>query len=110
MALFIQEKDLLFVSRAFCIVIIRIGFRFQDSFIEDIESILNSGTVVDLFEPDEFNALAMDLKNEAYISNMSDTPGQLREFFYQVISIHVVQQRLIIVSIFVSSVFERIYM
>ncbi|CAF0810656.1 unnamed protein product [Adineta ricciae] len=66
MALFIQEKDLLF-----------------DSFIEDIESILNSGTVVDLFEPDEFNALAMDMKNEAYISNMSDTPGQLREFFYQ---------------------------
>ena len=68
------------------------SFRFQDSFIEDIESILNSGAVVDLFEPDEFNALAMDLKNEAYISNMSDTPGQLREFFYQVTSIYILKK------------------
>ncbi|CAF0983043.1 unnamed protein product [Adineta steineri] len=66
MALFIQEKDLL-----------------HDSFIEDIESILNSGTVVDLFEADEFNALVMDLKNDAYAANMSDTPAQLQEFFYQ---------------------------
>ncbi|CAF1414036.1 unnamed protein product [Rotaria sordida] len=65
-ALFIQEKDLLF-----------------DSFIEDIESILNSGTVVDLFEPDEFDALTMDLKNDAYSSGMSDTQSQLHEFFYQ---------------------------
>ncbi|CAF3406660.1 unnamed protein product [Rotaria socialis] len=64
--LFIQEKDLLF-----------------DSFIEDIESILNSGTVVDLFEPDEFDALTMDLKADAYAAGMSDTPVQLREFFYQ---------------------------
>ncbi|CAF4351381.1 unnamed protein product, partial [Adineta steineri] len=54
-----------------------------DSFIEDIESILNSGTVVDLFEADEFNALVMDLKNDAYAANMSDTPAQLQEFFYQ---------------------------
>jgi hypothetical protein len=45
---------------------------------------LNSGTVVDLFEPDEFDALAMDLKNDAYTVGMSDTPTQLREFFYQV--------------------------
>ena len=52
--------------------------------MEDIESILNSGTVVDLFEPDEFDALTMDLKNEAYSVGMSDTPGLLREFFYQV--------------------------
>jgi len=57
---------------------------FQDSFIEDIESILNSGTVVDLFEPDEFDALTMDLKNDAYSVGMSDTPNLLREFFYQV--------------------------
>ncbi|CAF3746445.1 unnamed protein product [Rotaria socialis] len=54
-----------------------------DSFIEDIESILNSGTVVDLFEPDEFDALTMDLKADAYAAGMSDTPVQLREFFYQ---------------------------
>ena len=57
---------------------------FQDSFVEDIESILNSGTVVDLFEPDEFDALTMDLKNDAYSVGMSDTLVQLREFFYQV--------------------------
>ncbi|CAF4607569.1 unnamed protein product, partial [Rotaria sp. Silwood2] len=55
----------------------------MDSFIEDIESILNSGTVVDLFEPDEFDALTMDLKNDAYSAGMNDTPGQLREFFYE---------------------------
>lgn len=52
--------------------------------MEDIESILNSGTVVDLFEPDEFEALTMDLKNDAYTVGMSDTPGLLREYFYQV--------------------------
>ncbi len=40
--------------------------------------------VVDLFEPDEFDALAMDLKNDAYSVGMSDTTTQLREFFYQV--------------------------
>jgi hypothetical protein len=56
----------------------------QDSFIEDIESILNSGTVVDLFDPDEFDALTMELKNDAYTVGMSDTNAQLREFFYQV--------------------------
>ncbi|CAF4669138.1 unnamed protein product [Rotaria sp. Silwood1] len=70
---------------------IKRGYAYQDfrddlkidSFIEDIESILNSGTVVDLFEPDEFDALTMDLKNDAYSAGMSDTTGQLREFFYQ---------------------------
>lgn len=42
--------------------------------------------VVDLFEPDEFNAITMDLKTDAYAAGMSDTPVQLREFFYQVIN------------------------
>ncbi|CAF4334941.1 unnamed protein product, partial [Rotaria magnacalcarata] len=33
--------------------------------------------------PDEFDALTMDLKADAYAAGMSDTPVQLREFFYQ---------------------------
>ena len=85
-ALFIQEKDLLAVRTSDVKrVSLSGGFPiFQDSFVEDIESILNSGTVVDLFEPDEFDALTMDLKNDAYSVGMSETSVQLREFFYQV--------------------------
>ena len=45
---------------------------------------MNSGTVVDLFEPDEFDAMTMDLKNDAFNVGMSETAVQLREFFYQV--------------------------
>lgn len=39
---------------------------------------------MDLFEPDEFDSLTMELKTDAYAIGMSDTPTQLREFFYQV--------------------------
>lgn len=39
---------------------------------------------MDLFEPDEFDSLTMELKTDAYSVGMSDTPAQLREFFYQV--------------------------
>ncbi|XP_056424426.1 dynein axonemal heavy chain 14 isoform X2 [Hyla sarda] len=53
----------------------------QDSFLEDINCILNSGDVPDMFDKDELDGLLVELKAEAVEANMSDSPQSMLSFF-----------------------------
>ena len=57
---------------------------FQDSFLEDINCVLNSGEVPDLFDNDDVDAIAMDLKRAAAEAEIPDTREAVFEFFIQV--------------------------
>ncbi|XP_070577565.1 LOW QUALITY PROTEIN: dynein axonemal heavy chain 6-like [Ptychodera flava] len=55
----------------------------KESFLEDINCILNSGEVPDLFDSDELDAIAMDLKSAAIESEIPDTRESVYAFFIQ---------------------------
>ncbi|XP_069810836.1 dynein axonemal heavy chain 14 isoform X3 [Dendropsophus ebraccatus] len=63
------------------VLLIRGSDIIQDSFLEDINCILNSGDVPDLFDKDELDGLLVELKTEAAEANMSDSPESMLSFF-----------------------------
>ncbi|XP_044147930.1 LOW QUALITY PROTEIN: dynein axonemal heavy chain 14 [Bufo gargarizans] len=64
----------------------------QDSFLEDINCVLSSGDVPDLFDKDELDGLLVELKAEAAEANMSDNPQSMLSFFLKRVryNLHVV--------------------
>ena len=56
----------------------------QETFLEDINCILNSGEVPDLFDTDELDNICMELKNEATEAQIPDTRAAMYEFFIRV--------------------------
>jgi dynein heavy chain len=55
-------------------------FVLQESFLEDINCILNSGEVPDLFDNEELDGITMELKSLANAADVPDT----RAAVYQV--------------------------
>ncbi|KAK7488391.1 hypothetical protein BaRGS_00020365, partial [Batillaria attramentaria] len=55
----------------------------KESFLEDINCILNSGEVPDLFDNEEMDGITMDLKGEAMAADVSDTRAAVYQFFIQ---------------------------
>ncbi|KAK3092231.1 hypothetical protein FSP39_000084 [Pinctada imbricata] len=64
----------------------------KESFLEDINCILNSGEVPDLFDKDELDSIRMDLKQAAADADIPDTEEFTNQFF-----IHRVRQNLHVV-------------
>lgn len=56
----------------------------HESFLEDINCILNSGEVPDLFDNEEMDGILMDLKTPASEANITDTRVALSAFFIKV--------------------------
>ncbi|XP_068088957.1 dynein axonemal heavy chain 14 isoform X3 [Hyperolius riggenbachi] len=65
------------------VLLIRGSDIIKDSFLEDINSILNSGEVPDLFDKEELDGLFVELKTEAVEANMSDSAQSMLAFFLQ---------------------------
>ncbi len=57
---------------------------FQESFLEDINCLLNSGEVPDLFDDDEIDTLAMEMKSITSEAGIPDTRTDVFNFFIQV--------------------------
>ncbi|XP_077989551.1 dynein axonemal heavy chain 6-like [Glandiceps talaboti] len=55
----------------------------KESFLEDINCILNSGEVPDLFDADDLDSLSMDLKGAAAAAEVPDTREDVYAFFIQ---------------------------
>ncbi|XP_075719503.1 dynein axonemal heavy chain 14 isoform X3 [Rhinoderma darwinii] len=74
------------------VLLIRGSDIIQDSFLEDINCILTSGDVPDLFDKDELDGLFVELKAEAAEANISDSPQSMLSFFLKRIrcNLHVV--------------------
>ena len=68
------------------------AFHIQESFLEDINCILNSGEVPDLFDNEEIDGINMDLKQEATENDIPDTRQAVYTFFIQRVrtNLHVV--------------------
>lgn len=64
----------------------------KESFLEDINCILNSGEVPDLFDSEERDGIRMDLKQAASEADIPDTQESVYQFF-----IHRVRQNLHVV-------------
>ena len=59
-------------------------FYIQEAFLEDVNCILNSGEVPDLFDNEEIDAISMDLKAAAAEAQISDTRAAVYQFFIKV--------------------------
>ena len=57
---------------------------FQESFLEDVNCILNSGEVPDLFDNEEIDGIAMELKSAAAEAQIPDTRSDVYNFFIRV--------------------------
>ncbi|XP_069464806.1 dynein axonemal heavy chain 14 [Ambystoma mexicanum] len=55
----------------------------KDSFLEDLNSILNSGELPDLFDNEELDSVVMELKAAAMQANCSDDRQAIIAFFWQ---------------------------
>eukprot|EP00058_Branchiostoma_floridae_P021107 XP_002606597.1 hypothetical protein BRAFLDRAFT_120109 [Branchiostoma floridae] len=55
----------------------------MESFLEDVNSILNSGEVPDLFDNDELDAISMELKSAALEAGIPDTRQAVYQLFIQ---------------------------
>ena len=58
--------------------------RVQEGFLEDINSVLNTGDVTDLYDHEEVNSIIMSLKTAATQAQVDDTPDAIYQFFIQV--------------------------
>jgi len=56
-------------------------YLLQESFLEDINCILNSGEVPDLFDNEEIDGITMDLKQSATQADIPDTRAAVYNFF-----------------------------
>jgi dynein heavy chain len=53
-------------------------------FLEDIDSLLTSGNIPDLFDADELNSIFMDLKNDAMLEGISEEKSELYKYLIKV--------------------------
>ena len=53
-------------------------------FLEDIESLLTSGNIPELFDADELNGVFMDLKNDAMLDGISEEKSELYKYLIKV--------------------------
>jgi hypothetical protein len=53
---------------------------FKELFLEDLDSLLTSGNIPDLFDVDEFDSLLMDLKNDAVLEGVTDEKNELKKY------------------------------
>ena len=56
----------------------------KEIFLEDISTLLTSGSIPDLFDHDELNSLFMDLKNDALNEGIADDKDELYRFLIKV--------------------------
>jgi hypothetical protein len=54
--------------------------------LDDLDSLLSSGNIPDLFESDELYNILMDIKTEAYVENAGEELEDLQKFFLQVVN------------------------
>jgi hypothetical protein len=54
-------------------------------FLEDLDSLLTSGNIPDLFDVDELDSLLMELKNDAVLEGVSDEKNELNKYLIGVI-------------------------
>ncbi|XP_070181014.1 dynein axonemal heavy chain 6-like [Littorina saxatilis] len=60
----------------------------KEAFLEDINCILNSGEVPDLFDNEELDGITMDLKADANAADVPDTRAAVYQFFIQRVRQH----------------------
>ena len=53
-------------------------------FLEDLDSLLTSGNIPDLFDSDELDSLFMDLKSDAIMEGISDDKNDLYQYLSNV--------------------------
>lgn len=58
---------------------------FKELFLEDLDSLLTSGNIPDLFDVDELGSLLMELKNEATLEGVTDEKNELNKYLIGVI-------------------------
>ena len=49
-------------------------------FLEDLDSLLTSGNIPDLFDVDELDSLLMELKNDAVLEGVTDERNELNKY------------------------------
>ena len=60
------------------------NYDFKEIFLEDLDSLLTSGNIPDLFDQDELNALFMEIKNDALIDGINDEKNELYKYLIKV--------------------------
>ncbi len=60
----------------------------KELFLEDLDSLLTSGNIPDLFDVDELDSLLMELKNDAVLEGVSDEKNELNKYLIGVIYSH----------------------
>ena len=60
----------------------------KESFLEDINCILNSGEVPDLFDSEELDGITMELKSVANAADVPDTRAAVYQFFIKRVRQH----------------------
>ena len=56
----------------------------KELFLEDFDSMLTSGNIPDLFDPDELDSILMELKNDAAIEGISEEKTELYKYLINV--------------------------
>lgn len=52
--------------------------------MEDLDSLLTSGNIPDLFDIDELNSLFMEIKNDALMDGVNDEKSELYKYLIKV--------------------------
>jgi hypothetical protein len=52
--------------------------------LEDLDSLLTSGNIPDLFDIDELNSLFMEIKNDALMDGVNDEKSELYKYLIKV--------------------------
>lgn len=53
-------------------------------FLEDLDSLLTSGNIPDLFDTDELNSLLMEIKNDALMDGINEDKQELHKYMIRV--------------------------
>lgn len=62
---------------------------FKEIFLEDLDSLLTSGNIPDLFDQDELNGLFMEIKNDALMDGINDEKNELYKYLIKVYEIKI---------------------
>lgn len=57
---------------------------YEEIFLEDLDSLLTSGNIPDLFDVDELETMLMEIKTEAQIDGISEDPQELYKYLINV--------------------------
>lgn len=60
----------------------------KELFLEDLDSLLTSGNIPDLFDADELDSLFMEIKNDAMIDGITEEKNELNKYLIKVSQIH----------------------